>query len=244
MNETAAPFVLFSTYHLVTLGLIALASFALPLAVRGRPALHQPVANAFAITLLIIQSWKILHRALYLDQSILLHLPLHICGISTFLVAIMLLRRSFSFYEVLIFWGLGATPQAILTPNLEYAFPHPQYFGFFITHGMIIVGVLYATLVFDFRPTWKSFGKGILALNLYALFVTPFNLFLDANYLFLRAKPAGASLMDSLGPWPWYLIPLEFLGAFFFLLVFGFVKILDKIFPVVETAEAVNAASD
>ena len=32
------------------------------------------------------------------------------------------------------------------------------------------------------------------------------NVLLDANYLFLREKPEGASILDALGPWPWYVI--------------------------------------
>jgi hypothetical integral membrane protein (TIGR02206 family) len=42
----------------------------------------------------------------------------------------------------------------------------------------------------------------------YALLIAPLNYLLDANYLFLRAKPEGASILDFFGPWPYYLIGL------------------------------------
>jgi uncharacterized membrane protein YwaF len=31
------------------------------------------------------------------------------------------------------------------------------------------------------------------------------------NYGFLNAKPATPSLLDVLGPWPWYLVPVSVL---------------------------------
>jgi uncharacterized membrane protein YwaF len=37
------------------------------------------------------------------------------------------------------------------------------------------------------------------------LLVAGINLVLDTNYLFLRAKPQGASIMDYFGPWPIYI---------------------------------------
>ena len=39
----------------------------------------------------------------------------------------------------------------------------------------------------------------------YTLLVAGINLVLDTNYLFLRAKPQGASIMDYFGPWPIYI---------------------------------------
>jgi hypothetical integral membrane protein (TIGR02206 family) len=38
------------------------------------------------------------------------------------------------------------------------------------------------------------------------------NALLDANYLYLRAKPPGPSIYDYLGPWPWYVLSAWVLG--------------------------------
>jgi hypothetical integral membrane protein (TIGR02206 family) len=41
-----------------------------------------------------------------------------------------------------------------------------------------------------------------------------------ANYGFLRAKPPQASLLDLLGPWPWYILALDALAVVLFTLLY------------------------
>jgi len=38
------------------------------------------------------------------------------------------------------------------------------------------------------------------------------NLLVGGNYMFLMHKPPTASLLDVLGPWPWYILSLEVVG--------------------------------
>jgi uncharacterized membrane protein YwaF len=38
----------------------------------------------------------------------------------------------------------------------------------------------------------------------YTLIVGAIDAATGANYMFLRAKPSTGSLLDLLGPWPWY----------------------------------------
>ena len=39
---------------------------------------------------------------------------------------------------------------------------------------------------------------------------------LDANYMFLCAPPPTGSLLDYLGPWPWYIVGEELLALVVF----------------------------
>lgn len=113
--------------------------------------------------------------------------------------------RKYALYELVYFWGLAGTLQAILTPDLPYRFPDLMYTVYYINHGLI-VGIFYTTIVFRLRPTLRSVGRIYLLTLAYTfLFVAPLNMVLDTNFLYLRQKPAGASMLDFLGPWPWYI---------------------------------------
>lgn len=65
------------------------------------------------------------------------------------------------------------------------------------------------TAVEGFRPTWTSVGRTMLWLNILIVVVIPVNAITVANYMFLARKPATVSLLDFLGPWPWYILSLE-----------------------------------
>lgn len=50
--------------------------------------------------------------------------------------------------------------------------------------------------------------------------VTVLNALIGSNYMFTLRKPATASLMDVLGPWPLYLISLEVIGLIMCLILY------------------------
>jgi uncharacterized membrane protein YwaF len=61
-------------------------------------------------------------------------------------------------------------------------------------------------------------------MTVYAVTVGLLNALLGTNYGFLCAKPPTASLMDYIGPWPWYVGSLWLLGlVFYFVLNLPFV---------------------
>lgn len=59
----------------------------------------------------------------------------------------------------------------------------------------------------------------MIALNIYGLIVGSINALTGWNYGYLCRKPAEPSLLDFLGPWPWYLLSLEFIALATFLLL-------------------------
>jgi uncharacterized membrane protein YwaF len=54
---------------------------------------------------------------------------------------------------------------------------------------------------------------------LYAVVIGSLNALLHTNYAFLCHKPENASLMDHLGPWPWYVASLIALSMVFYSLL-------------------------
>ena len=102
---------------------------------------------------------------------------------------------------------------------------------FFIGHGLVVWCALYAIVAYGFWPRLRSVGIAIVATVVYAACVIPVNLALDTNFLYLCAKPAMPSLMDYLGPWPWYvagLFGLLIIVCFLCWAPFGIVRVLRK----------------
>ena len=56
----------------------------------------------------------------------------------------------------------------------------------------------------------------MITLNVLLPFLFAINLLVEGNYMFLREKPKGGSLLDFLGPYPWYILVLEFVAFIIF----------------------------
>jgi len=157
-------------------------------------------------------------------------LPIHMCDLSEIFLAAFLLGGPKILYKCAFFWGLAGASMAIITPDipvidLDYAF-------FMIGHGMIVIGVMYATISLGNRP----YAKDILTVSLITAFVLLpivylINLILGepANYWYLIAKPAGASLMDAFPEPPYHLLITTPLAIATFCLIYIPYAIKDKL---------------
>lgn len=217
------PFVLLSHPHLGAVLLITAACIALYvfrnlfISEKSRSKFRQALASMLILQEISFHIWNIATGQWTIEYA----LPLQLCGISTILAAVMLISKSYSIYEVVYFWGIAGAVQAILTPEIGvYTFPHFRYFQFFLGHGGIIVACLFMTFVEDFKPRLKSVWKAVIYLNAYAALVGVFNKVTGANYLFICQKPEISSVMDYLGPWPWYIISLELAAVVNFLILY------------------------
>ena len=206
--QAGPSFVLFGSTHLWTLALIAAVAIALPLLVRHRGvAAVRSVALLLAALLLLQEVVGLSLQLARYGPSVQL-LPLHLCSLAVFVTAWMLLSRSVRVFEVAYFWALAGTTQALATPDLSTGFPDPAYVVFFTGHGLVIVGVLYGILALGLRPTGLSVLRVALITVAVAVVTFGVNLALGTNFMYLMAKPAGASLLDWFGPWPWYWLGL------------------------------------
>ncbi|QCJ42127.1 TIGR02206 family membrane protein [Bacillus sp. S3] len=162
-----------------------------------------------AISLIIMEttyhSWMILNGSWHVSHAI----PLELCSISLILTVILLLTRKKIIYEILLFTALLGASQALITPLLNYDFPHFRFFHFFYTHLLIIWVPLYFTWAKGYRPTIWSVLKLFVFLNVLMPIIMMINKLVGGNYMFLSHKPDSASLLDVLGPYPWYIVSLE-----------------------------------
>jgi hypothetical integral membrane protein (TIGR02206 family) len=216
------PFVLFSTQHLTAIAVFALVVLTLILA-RKKINERAGVRIRYTLAALLILneiSWHWWNYATG-QWTVQTMLPLHLCSVFVFLSAIMLVTRNYRIYEFAYFLGIAGAIQPIFTPDLGiYSFPHLRYFQVFISHGSIVIAAIYMTFVEGYRPTWGSFARAFMWTNIYMAIVGLINGLIGSNYLFIAHKPETASLIDLLGPWPWYILSLEAIGLVFFLILY------------------------
>lgn len=143
-------------------------------------------------------------------------LPCQLCDVTAAVGAVALLTRRQRWAEIAWFWGLAGTLNGLVTPNLTDDFPQPGFFMFFGLHCAVVVTAVYLVFGLRLKPqpgsVWRAFGWAQVYLAAAGLV----NVLAGTNYGFLRAKPAQASLLDFLGPWPWYILALEGLALVFF----------------------------
>lgn len=215
-------FVLFGTGHLVYLGIMAAAIAFLIWGWQDPDETAKRRVRLFiAIVMLLNEiawhAWNLANGTWSVRET----LPLHLCGISIWTTIYMLYSRDYRLYEFLFFIGLAGASQAIITPSAgEYGLPHFRAFQTLISHGMLVVALVFIAAIEGRRPTWASIWKTMLALNVYLTFLFAVNCALGSNYMFTMRKPETASLFDFLGPWPWYLVAAEVLAVMLFSLLY------------------------
>jgi len=209
--ETDIPFQLFGTPHVV----VMITTIALPamlsILVRVRPRTLLPVCIAVSAILivndLIFRVYSF--REYGVEKFHSDDLPLHMCAVSIYLIPIMLLARNRYIYEIIWFWGIAGTAQAIITPDLSHGFPSFVFFRFFVAHAGIVAAALLATWGLKMRPGKGAVLRVLIVSNIFAILVAVLNYIIpDANYMFLCEPPEGESPMFFL-PWPWYILFLE-----------------------------------
>ncbi len=217
----SSGFILFGKYHLAALGVIIVASIVIPQIMKRYQGstiewrFRLGLAAAIWLQEITLNIYRISTNTWNAQTS----LALHLCGMSVVVLPIMLYYKNYALYELVYFWGLGGATQALLTPDLVVTFPRFLYFQFFTSHGLIILAVIYATVVFGFRPTLRSGVKAFFVTVALMVPIGLINWILGSNYFFISHKPDTPSVLDFMGPWPVYLLGMIGLGALIFFLV-------------------------
>jgi hypothetical integral membrane protein (TIGR02206 family) len=148
------------------------------------------------------------------------HLPLELCDASLCLIIIALFTLNKAVFDLAYYGALAGATMALLTPNLWEPFPSFGTVQFFVDHGLIVTAALYLVWSKQARPRPGSIGRAMLGLNIFAALVGTFDFIFKTDYMYLRAKPQNASLLDVLGPWPWYIAAAEAVAVLVFLLLY------------------------
>lgn len=197
----------FSDPHLAALAVLVLAAAGAVRTARRRPG-PATRAVAYALAGLILAAWAgeyvvdVARGAWTAEYD----LPLQLTDLVSVTAAAALLTRRRLLVELVYFWSLTASLQAIVTPDLGQNFPSVYYFTYFTYHiGSVVAACL---LVFGCRlyprpgTVWRVFGLTVV----WAAVAGAADLIGGGNYMYLHFKPAHSSLLSLMGGWPWYVV--------------------------------------
>jgi hypothetical integral membrane protein (TIGR02206 family) len=202
-------FDLFSPVHLAILLAVPVAAAALAAAVRGRPGAARRARLALAALLAANELAGYGHALAqgWVDPP---HgLPLDLCDVVVWLTVAALAAPGPRRLELAYYLGLAGSGMAVLTPDVGA--PLASYAGvrFFLGHGGVVAAILFLVWSGGLRPRPGSWWRVFLQTNAYAAFVALVNARWGTNYMYLRQKPESGTLLDLLGPWPWYVLAGE-----------------------------------
>jgi hypothetical integral membrane protein (TIGR02206 family) len=180
------------------------------------------VAVSRALAVLIGTTYVVEH-AYFIARgtwSLDFNLPLHLTDVVTIVAVLALWTARPLLVELTWFWGLTASLQAVLTPDLGSAdFPELLWWTFFITHSGAVVAAVVLVIGRGITPRPGAVKRVFAATLVVAAAAGTANLLTSGNYMWLREKPGAGSLLDFMGPWPWYILSAAVLALLLFKLL-------------------------
>jgi hypothetical integral membrane protein (TIGR02206 family) len=199
---------------------------------------------ALALAAVILAGWvgEYIADAIEGIYSVRYTLPLQLTDAVSATAIVALLTRRQLFVELLYFWALSASLQAVLTPDLAYTFPNWFYFTYFMYHvGSIVAACL---LVFGCRQYPRRGAMWwVFALTLaWAAVAGLGDVITGGNYMYLASKPVHNSLLNVLGPWPLYIASAAGVALIMLAILTAIARVVQRHDPVLAQAGAAEIA--
>jgi hypothetical integral membrane protein (TIGR02206 family) len=205
--------------HVAALAVTAALGAALPIVARSQPGARTRLFTSLFGSCLL--AWFVAYHVVVLirgDYELDVDLPLHLTDAVTVVAAFALMTRRPLLFELTWFWGLTASLQAILTPDLaaDDRFPSFFYWHYFVTHGGVVVAAVFLGFGLGLTARAGAVGRVFLLTAAWAGVAALGDALTGGNYMFLREKPEAATLLDYMGPWPWYILTAALLALALF----------------------------
>jgi hypothetical integral membrane protein (TIGR02206 family) len=219
----------FSVPHLAALAVLALAAPAAVLvARRGSDRTTTLVYRGLAV--LIICGWigEYVADVAQGIWAVKYDLPLQLTDLITVTTAVALWTRARRAAEFVYLWALSASLQATITPDLSWNFPSVFYFTYFTYHIIAIVAGIGLVFGCGLYPRPGAPRRVFVATLAWAAVAGAGDIITGGNYMYLRAKPVDGSLMNALGPWPWYIAGTALIGFVMLLVLQGIAELARR----------------
>jgi hypothetical integral membrane protein (TIGR02206 family) len=230
--EVDPAFQPFGLAHLVVIALTLALPFVLASFVRKTrwPRCERVVGRLLAALLLANYLGYEIYLALTAGLSWEKALPFQLCDWAMIAIIVALLTGRERWLEVAYFWGIGGTAQAIVTPDLKYAFPDIRFLSFFIGHSGIVIGIAFVMIMRGFRPHFSSIWRTFAWSELYFVVTIVVDLITGVNYGYLLHKPEAASLLSYLSDHrAVYIFQMHLLALCFYLALYSPFAIYDLV---------------
>jgi len=166
------------------------------------------------------------------DWNTATDLPLHLCGISGLICAILpFLKRKQILFDFVFYTGIIGGIMSMLTPQMNsYDGSQFAYLEYYVRHSIILVMPIYLLQNYGMELTKKSMMRTFITLNVLLAIIMPFNFYVGGNYMYL-AEPPQVENPLVIGEWPYYVLWFEVFMIVLLLLLFYSSKIhLRQIF--------------
>jgi hypothetical integral membrane protein (TIGR02206 family) len=196
----------FGPSHLTVLTVFALGSVALVWMGRRQ---NESQARLFGRVLGAITMAVFIVALVYklVEPSIASSVPLQLCDLAELTAAYALWSQRKWAFTLAYFWGLPLSSQALITPDLDGPdFPAHGFLTFFVLHLLIVWTAIYLTWGRGMWPDWRGYRFAVITTLAWGAFTFVFNTIAGSDYGFLNRKPLNPSLLDLLGPWPYYVL--------------------------------------
>ncbi len=182
-------------------------------------------AQAFEVILavMLLLEWPLNLLVAWHSEGITANnaLPFQFCDVAAIVGGLALLTHQSELCELLYFWGLAGTFQGLITPALLVTWPNPRFVTFFMLHAGVVIAAIQVVFARGKSPRRGAVSRAFGWLFVYAVSAGVVNAIIrlcggTSNYGFLCEKPSTASLLNVLGPWPWYIGVIGVIAWIFF----------------------------
>jgi hypothetical integral membrane protein (TIGR02206 family) len=209
----------FAPPHLLAIAITVVASIAAARLPRRYPALREDWIPHVGAAILG-GTWLWVQFSDISDEFVASKdLPLQLSDWAVVVTVVALITLRPLAVEIAWFWGLAGAIWAVITPDISRGFEALDTWFFFIAHSGVIVAAFYLVLGRGIVPrpgaAWRAAAFSIVVF----LVAATADIITGANYMFLREPPTQGSLLDYMGPWPWYLVSATIMAIAVFILL-------------------------
>lgn len=175
----------------------------------GNATVARQVGRTVAVVMLAVQMGTVIYSNVPPQFGLNHSLPLQLSDLVTFVAIYALWSYRHWAFTLTYYWGLVLSTQALFSPVLTGPdFPGREFLVFWGLHLFVIWTAIYLTWGVGMHPAWRDYRVAIAVTLCWVAVAMTVNALTGADYGFLNRKPEVHSILDVLGPWPWYLGPV------------------------------------